>query len=374
MARAIELAARGRGSVEPNPMVGCVIVRNQQVIAEGWHELYGGPHAEVNAILAAKRRGHGPSFAADTLYVTLEPCCHFGKTPPCVDQILEAGFRRVVVAMRDPFPAVQGGGFARLRDAGIDVDVGVGEEAASELNAPYLHLIQKRTPWVIGKWAMTLDGKIATRTGDSRWISNERSRSVVHEWRGRMDAIVVGRGTVEHDDPQLTARPPGPRVPTRVILATRGRLPLDCTLVRTAREVPVLVVVGPQATAEDCQPLADAGCEVLALKSDDRVEQLREMLLQFGTRRWTNLLVEGGSRVLGSFLDGRLLNEAHVFVAPVLLGGADAKVPTAGQGIATIAEALRFKTVSCECLDGDIYIRGRHPKSNGATAAGTPTA
>lgn len=206
MRRALELAARGQGAVEPNPMVGCVIARGAEIIGEGFHRRFGQAHGEVEALQMA-----GDRAAGATLYVTLEPCCHHGKTPPCTKAVLAAGVARVVVAAGDPFPEVHGGGMAELRAAGLDVELGVLEDEARRLNAPYLKLIETGRPWIIAKWAMTLDGKIATATGDSRWISNAQSRETVHRLRGRMDAILAGRGTTAKDDPLLTARPPGPQ-------------------------------------------------------------------------------------------------------------------------------------------------------------------
>ncbi len=204
MTRALELAARGEGQVEPNPMVGCVIARDGVCIGEGWHQRFGGPHAEVEALGSVQG-----SAAGATMYVTLEPCCHTGKTPPCTEAIVRTGIGRVVVAQVDPFPAVAGQGVQRLRDAGIVVDVGLLEESARQLNAPYRKLIQQQTPWIIAKWAMTLDGKLASRTGYSQWISSAASRQRVHQLRQRVDAVMVGRGTAQADDPLLTARPAG---------------------------------------------------------------------------------------------------------------------------------------------------------------------
>src|SRR5215210_4216404 len=226
MTRALELAGRGRGWVEPNPLVGAVVVRDAAVVGEGWHEKFGQAHAEVNALRQAGELARGA-----TLYVTLEPCCHFGKTPPCTEAVIGAGVRRVVSAMLDPFPQVAGQGASRLREAGIVVEVGVGDAAARQLNAPYLKRLRTGRPWVHAKWAMTLDGKIATRTGQSKWITGEAARARVHELRGRMDAIIVGKGTLLADDPLLTARPPGPRAATRVVLAgTAKGLPGSCRL------------------------------------------------------------------------------------------------------------------------------------------------
>ena len=229
MRRALELAAQGQGAVEPNPMVGCVIARGAEILGEGWHRRFGGAHAEVEALKLAGERARGA-----TVYVTLEPCCHHGKTPPCTRAILDAGVARVVAAMPDPFPQVAGGGLAELRAAGIEVQSGVLEEEARKLNAPYLKLLSTGRPWIIAKWAMTLDGKIATAAGDSRWISCLDSRSIVHQLRGRVDAIVVGRGTAAADDPLLTARPPGPRTAMRIVVDTRASLSPQSQLVRTA--------------------------------------------------------------------------------------------------------------------------------------------
>src|SRR5437660_9299144 len=240
MRRALELAERGRGYDEPNPLVGAVTVRDGQIVGEGWHQRFGEAHAEVNALAAA-----GEAVRGATLYVTLEPCCHFGKTPPCTEVVLRSGVTRVVAAMLDPYPQVAGQdpqfagqGTAILRSAGIQVDVGLGEREASRLNGPYLKLLATGRPYVHVKWAMSLDGKIATRTGDSKWISGKASRHWVHALRGKMDAIVVGGGTARADDPLLTVRPPGPRTPVRVVVCGAHSLSLGSQLVRTARETP----------------------------------------------------------------------------------------------------------------------------------------
>src|SRR5437764_1370496 len=264
MARALELAERGRGWVEPNPLVGAVVVRDGIVVGEGWHEKFGGPHAEVNALAAA-----GDMARRATLYVTLEPCCHHGKTPPCSDALLRAGVGRVVAAMPDPFPRVAGGGFARLRAAGVAVEVGLCAADARRVNAPYLTLLGQGRPHVHAKWAMTLDGKIATRTGDSKWVSGEAARRRVHELRGRVDGILVGIGTALADDPLLTARPPGPRTPLRIILDSQGRLPSTCQLARTAVDTPTLIVTAGPAAAPWQMELTGLGCEMLALPDEN---------------------------------------------------------------------------------------------------------
>src|SRR5438270_8461490 len=237
MARALDLAERGRGHVEPNPLVGAVVVRDGRVVGEGWHQRYGGPHAEVHALAAAGEAARGA-----TLYVTLDPCCHHGKTPPCTDAVLRAGIRRVVAAMSDPFPQVAGRGAVLLRAAGLIVECGLGEAEARRLNAPYLKLLATGRPYVHAKWAMSLDGKIATSTGDSQWISSDESRRRVHALRGRMDAIIIGSGTARNDDPLLTVRPPGPRTPTRIVLSSSGSLSPTSRLLTTLPEAPVCVV------------------------------------------------------------------------------------------------------------------------------------
>ncbi len=353
MRRALELAARGQGFVEPNPMVGCVVARGAERIGEGWHERYGGPHAEVEALRIAGRRAAGA-----TLYVTLEPCSHHGKTPPCTEAVLRAAPARVVIAQRDPFPEVAGRGIAALEAAGIAVEVGVGEADARRLNAPYLKLIETGRPWVLAKWAMTLDGKLATRTGESRWISGPASREVAHRLRGRVDAVLVGRGTAETDDPLLFARSPGPRTAARVVLDSGATLSLDSQLVRTARNSPVLVAASEAAPPERRNALTGAGCEVLVLAGESHAERLDALLAELGRRRMTNVLFEGGAGVLGSLLDAAAIDEVHVFIAPKLLGGAGAPGPVAGRGIAAMADALMLPAPVIESLDGDVYVRG----------------
>ena len=355
--RALELAARGQGLVEPNPLVGCVIARGPDVLGEGWHARFGGPHAEVEALQAA-----GSHAAGATLYVTLEPCCHFGKTPPCTDAVIAAGIRRVVAAHADPFPRVAGGGIAQLQAAGIEVEVGLLADEARQLNAPYLQLLGTGRPWVMAKWAMTLDGKLATRTGSSQWISGAAARAIVHQIRGRVDAIIVGRGTALADNPQLTARPPGPRTATRIVVDSLASLSLESRLVSTARETPVLIAVGPEATAERCQLLRDAGCEVWIGESPDRNERLQQLLLELGRRRLTNVLVEGGAQLLGALWDLGAIDEVHAFLAPKLVGGQGAPSPFAGLGLADMQAALSLQTPIVEFIEPDVYVHGRVPR------------
>ena len=355
MARALAEADRGRGSVEPNPMVGAVVVRDSKVVGVGHHERFGGPHAEVNALARA-----GDLASGATLYVTLEPCCHQGKTPPCTDAILRAGIARVVASIRDPFPKVDGGGAAILRGAGVEVSMGLMAVEARRLNGPYLKRLATGLPYVTAKWAMTLDGKTATGSGDSRWISGPRSRALVHEVRGRMDAILVGIGTALADDPMLDARPPGPRVPARVILDSSARLPIDGRLAGTAREVPVLVAVTDRAAPGRRVALEALGCELLPFPGDGSVP-IVPLLEELGRRGVTNLLVEGGGAVLGAFLDARAVDEVDVFIAPIVEGGSGRFTPARGAGAPSMAEALRLDRHEVVVIDGDVRLRGTLP-------------
>jgi diaminohydroxyphosphoribosylaminopyrimidine deaminase/5-amino-6-(5-phosphoribosylamino)uracil reductase len=354
MRRALELAAQGQGYVEPNPMVGCVIVRGAEIIGEGWHRRFGGPHAEVEALRVAGGRAAGA-----TLYVTLEPCCHHGKTAPCTGAILAAGIRRVVVAAGDPFPQVSGGGIAELRAAGVEVELGVLESQSRQINAPYLKLIQTGRPWVLAKWAMTLDGKIATRSGVSQWISGPESRAIVHALRGRVDAIMVGRETALRDDPLLTARPSGVRTAVRVVCDTGASLPSKSQLVETARQVPLLVAVGREAAEAQRRRLSDAGCEVFVCDGQTHAARLGALLDELGRRRMTNVLVEGGGRLLGSLLDARQIDEVHVFIAPTLVGGEAARGPIAGEGVDDLSAALSLEALQVRQVGSDTYICGR---------------
>jgi len=354
MVRALAVATRGQGHVEPNPMVGCVIAQGEQVLGEGWHQRFGGPHAEIEALRAAETDAAGA-----TMYVTLEPCCHQGKTPPCTEAVIEAGIRRVVVAARDPFPEVAGGGIQRLRQAGLEVEVGLKEQKAAWLNAPYLKLVQTGRPWVIAKWAMTLDGKSATRSGSSQWISGEASRRVVHDIRGRMDAIVVGRATALLDDPLLTARPPGARTPMRIVVDSLASLSPGSQLVHTVDQAPVLVACGPEASDANRQLLEEAGCEVWTSPSQDACERLLDLMDELGRRRVTNVLIEGGSQLTGSLFDANEIDEVHVFIANKLVGGADASIPLAGAGVELMPQAVTLYEPIVAHIEGDIYVHGR---------------
>jgi diaminohydroxyphosphoribosylaminopyrimidine deaminase/5-amino-6-(5-phosphoribosylamino)uracil reductase len=355
MLRALELARRGEGHVEPNPMVGCVLVRGGAVVGEGWHQRFGGPHAEIDALRAA-----GDAAQGATAYVTLEPCCHTGKTPPCTQALIAAGVARVVAACRDPNPAVNGQGLAQLAAAGIEVAHGVCEAEAADLIAPFAMLTTNGRPWIIAKWAMSLDGRLAAANGDSKWISGEASRAIVHQLRGRVDAILVGRGTVAADDPLLTARPRGPRTATRIVLDSQATLPLDSQLVRTASEAPVLLAAAADAPAERCDALRRRGVEVWQSPAADRVARLHELAAELGRRQLTNVLVEGGAKTLSAFFAANLVDEVHAFIAPKLIGGPPSHVIT-GAGAANIADALQIHNLTLQQSGEDTYVHGRVP-------------
>jgi diaminohydroxyphosphoribosylaminopyrimidine deaminase/5-amino-6-(5-phosphoribosylamino)uracil reductase len=366
MRRAIELAGRGEGHVEPNPLVGAVLVAagdEGPVLAEAWHAAFGGPHAEAAALAAA-----GAAARGGTLYVTLEPCCHHGKTPPCTEAIIRSGVSRVVVAAEDPFPEVAGGGFAALRQAGIVVEQGLLAAEARRLTAPFRKLITTGKPWVIAKWAMSLDGHLAARPGEERWISSPESRALVHALRGRCDAIAVGIGTVLADDPLLTPRPAGIRRPLRIVVDSQARLPLDTALVKTAGDAAVLVAVGPEAAADRTAALRAAGCEIWHGQSADPCERLTGLLRELGTRRLTNLLVEGGPTVLTTLFAAGEVDEVWTFVAPKLLGTSAGQADASSLPRMTDAPPLEIEDVSHP--GGDIFIRGLVQQR---TAARSPT-
>ncbi len=356
MQQALQLAVQGRGCVEPNPMVGAVVLSADGALCgTGWHQQFGGPHAEVFALQSAGEQTRG-----GTLYVTLEPCNHHGKTPPCTAAVITSGVRRVVVGCEDPAAHVNRAGIAQLRAAGIEVEVGVLETAALDLIAPFHTLQVQQRPFVHAKWAMTLDGRIASRTGHSQWISSSESRELVHRLRGQMDGILVGSGTARMDDPLLTARPAGPRTATRIVLDSQAQLPLNSQLVQTARQVPVLLFAVDSAPTNRIQQLQLQGIEVCQLPPDTAGRpQLVEVLLELGRRNLTNILVEGGSHLLGSLWDAQLIDELHVFIAPKLIGGETALGPVGGVGLSHIPAVAILQQATWRQLGTDLYLTGR---------------
>jgi diaminohydroxyphosphoribosylaminopyrimidine deaminase/5-amino-6-(5-phosphoribosylamino)uracil reductase len=356
--RALELAERGRGSVSPNPLVGAVIARGGDVLGEGWHAELGGDHAEVAAIASA--RAAGADLDGATMYVTLEPCAHHGRTPPCTDAILATSIGRVVIASEDPSEKASGRGPGILRDDGREVEIAQGAEAAAArlLNQPFRKHSRTGLPLVTLKLASSLDGRVATRTGDSRWISGEASRALVHRWRAESDAVAVGIGTALADDALLTARdvdPPAPRQPARVVFDSTARLPLDSKLVRSAREAPLVVLTGPEAPADRVDALAAAGADVRGLSPLSPSAALAEL----GRGGITSLFLEGGPTLAGSFLDAGEIDELRLFVAPILIGGADAPPLLGGIGAERVELAERALALATERSGDDVLITAR---------------
>lgn len=354
MRRALALARRGLQGVSPNPMVGAVLVRRGKVIAEGYHRRFGGPHAEVEALRRA-----GDARGAD-LYVTLEPCGHYGKTPPCAAAILAAGVRRVIYGASDPNPETAGRGPRALRAAGLEVVRGFLEKECVSLNAPYFYWRETGLPWVILKWAMTLDGKIATGSGESQWITGEEARAQAHALRRRVDAVMVGTRTLLRDDPLLLPKPARGRTPVRVILDRRGRLPLSLRLLGVPAQSgdgPRLYVAGPDASDRRLRELASRGLEILRLKANEW--GLLRLLRELGRRGISQLLVEGGSALLGSFVAARSAQEVAAFVAPRLLGGRDALGAVGGPGLEALARTPWLERPGLKRLGRDILIQGR---------------
>jgi diaminohydroxyphosphoribosylaminopyrimidine deaminase/5-amino-6-(5-phosphoribosylamino)uracil reductase len=351
--RALELAEGGRGRVSPNPLVGAVLVRDGQVIGEGFHAELGGLHAERAVLEDCRGRGEDPAGA--TMYVTLEPCAHHGRQPPCVDAILEAGVARVVIASEDPSEKASGRGPGILRDGGVEVEFAAGAEAtaARQLNQPFRKHARTGLPLVTLKLAMSLDGRTATAPGESSWISGERSRALVHRWRAESDAITVGIGTVLADDPLLTARGiEGARQPLRVVFDRSARLPLDSQLMQTLDASPVVAVVSPDADPSRVATLREAGAEVVVAGGKTPGDCIHSVLSDLGRRDITSLLLEGGQTLASAFVDADELDEARSFIAPVLLGG--------GPSAAAAAPARRIAlSRTVEEIDDDVLITAR---------------
>ncbi len=358
--RALELAEGGRGRVSPNPLVGAVIVRDSIPIGEGFHAEYGGLHAETAALADADARGRDPGGA--TMYVTLEPCAHTGKQPPCTDAILRAGIGRVVIASEDPTEKASGRGPGILRDEGVEVVFAEGAEAAAarRLNQPFRKHARTGRPLVVFKLAMSLDGRVATAEGDSRWISGKASRALVHGWRSECDAVAIGIGTAVADDPLLTARDvEAARQPARVVFDSSARLRPDSKLVHTVDDARLIVVTSPDADGVRVSALRDAGAEIAVAAGESAADRVGAALAELGRRGVQSLMLEGGPTLAGAFLDAGELDELRVFVAPIVVGGSDARPVAKGQGVARVADAARALAVEVERIDDDVLIRAR---------------
>ena len=358
--RALDLAEQGRGRVSPNPVVGCVIARGPQVLGEGFHAELGGLHAERAALADAERRGNDVRNA--DVFVTLEPCAHEGRQPPCAPALAEAGVLRVFYAADDPSHEARGKGPAILREAGIEALPADGPEGTTARlqNQPFRKHARTGRPHVVLKTALTLDGHTATASGDSRWISGAESRALVHRWRAELDAVAVGAGTALADDPLLTARRGEPvhRQPLRVVFDSAARLPVDSQLVKSLDVAPLLVVAASGAAAQRVDALRSAGAEVLTLDGDPHA-RVAAALADLGRRDLNSVLLEGGARLAGTFLDADEIDELRLFIAPIVLGGAGAKPVLAGRDPDAIGEARRAQAVLYERIGEDILIRAR---------------
>jgi len=355
MEMAYGLAEKARGRTSPNPLVGAVVVRGGRVVGVGWHQAAGTPHAEIHALRAAGQRARGA-----TLYLTLEPCVHWGRTPPCVDQVIAAGLERVVVSACDPNPLVHTRGVRRLRAAGLDVSVGLLADRMTSLNETYVKYISRGIPFVTLKAALTLDGKIACRTGDSKWISSAAARDYIHLLRGEHDALMIGVNTLLADDPRLTVRHPlwpGKKA-VRVVLDPRLRFPLGAWLLSTLGRGPVLIFAGKGAPAAKARALEGRGAEVVRPAGRREAWTLEKVLAELGRREIGALLVEGGGRLFTSFIDGRLADKAVLTYSPRLVGGRDAPGLYGGRGADKVARALRLKRLRSLSVDQDIILEG----------------
>lgn len=349
MLRAIELAKLGEGYTNPNPMVGAVIVKDGRIIGEGYHKRCGDLHAERNAFKSLTESAEG----AD-IYVTLEPCCHHGRTPPCTEAIIEHKIARVFIGSRDPNPKVSGKGARILREHGIEVYEDICREACDEINPVFFHYITKKRPYVVMKYAMTLDGKIATRTGKSKWITGEEARKHTHRLRGRYAAILCGIGTVLADDPMLNSRIEGAHQPLRIVLDSSLRIPMESQLVRTARDYPTMVVCARET--EKKKLLEDKGVEVLCLTNSDGKVDPNALLAELGRREIDSVLVEGGGEVHEAFRKSGLADHVCCYIAPKIFGGSGAKGPVGGLGVDEPADALMLNNRKITLLGDDLLL------------------
>ena len=361
MRRALELAEKGAGWVFPNPLVGAVIVKDDRIIGEGYHERYGQFHAERNALAHCKESPEGA-----TIYVTLEPCCHHGKQPPCTDALIEAGIRRVVIGSKDPNPLVHGKGIRILREHGIEVTEHVLEAECDAENEVFFHYMRTKQPFVILKYAMTLDGKIAAYTGESRWVTGDAARAHVHRMRQRYSAIMVGVGTVLADDPMLTCRLEEEKVtanPVRIICDTALRTPLDSQIVRTAGEIPTILATCCRQEALH-MPYIGAGCKIVVTPEKDGHVDLLNLMKQLGEQGIDSVILEGGGTLNWSALQAGIVQKVQAYIAPKLFGGATAKTPVEGQGFPNPAAAVELSRTNVTALGADWLIEG-YPVKDG---------
>ncbi len=350
MGLALQLARNGCGHVNPNPMVGAVLVKDNRIIGQGYHERYGAPHAERNALACCTE-----SPAGATLYVTLEPCCHYGKTPPCTEAVLKSGICRVVIGSHDPNPLVAGKGIELLRGQGIEIAEGVLKAECDRLNEVFFHFIGTGKPYVVMKYAMTMDGKTAAYTGASKWITGETARRRVHEDRGRYSAVMTGVGTVIADDPLLTCRMEGGRNPLRIICDTKLRTPHSSQIIATAHRIPTIIATACK-DLQVHQPYIKAGCRILPVSQKDGYLDLKELMVKLGEEKVDSILLEGGGILNWSALQAGIVNKVQTYIAPKLLGGAAARSPVAGIGVPHPDDAFFLTNSIITCLGEDILV------------------
>lgn len=362
MRYALELAKKGIGYVNPNPLVGAVLVKENQIIGEGYHKKFGGLHAEREAFQNTKKSANGA-----TLYVTLEPCCHYGKTPPCTDVIIESGVSKVVIGCSDPNPKVAGKGIEQLKKHGIQVQVGVLRKECEELNRIFFHYIKTKTPYVLMKYAMTLDGKIATVIGESKWITGEKAREQVQRTRHQYSAIMVGIGTVIKDDPSLTCRIPNGKNPIRIICDTNLKIPLHSKVVQTAKEVETWIATCKQErNREKEMVLKEAGCTLISFSPKKQEKEgenkmgipLKELMEELGERGVDSVLLEGGAELNASALKEGIVNRVQAYIAPTLFGGKEGKTPIGGMGVFQVEQGIHLKEVTIKKIGRDYVIEG----------------
>ena len=351
MKRALELAENGVGKTSPNPLVGTVIVKNGKIIGEGWHERFGQAHAEVNAVNNASE-----SIESATVYVTLEPCCHYGKTPPCTELLIEKKVGRVVIGTLDPNPQVAGKGAARLREAGIQVSIGILEQECQKQNEVFFHFMKTHRPFVVMKSAMSLDGKIAAPSGESKWITEEEARQDVQLLRNRYSAIMVGVGTVITDDPELTCRMEGGRNPVRIILDSGLRTPLSSKVLTDQKENPTWIVCTERASEERAKQVKALGAEVIRCRSRNNQIDLADLMEKLGQRSIDSILLEGGGTVNDSALKQGIVNKIILYVAPKIIGGETSRTFVGGQGITRLSQAYPLQIESMERIGEDLKI------------------
>lgn len=357
MRYALELAKKGSGRTSPNPLVGAVIVKDDKILGEGWHKKYGGLHAERNAFKNAQERGN--SVEGATMYVTLEPCCHYGKTPPCTEAIIENKIEKVFIGSSDPNPAVAGKGVQILKKAGIQVIENVLKEDCDKVNEIFFHYIQTGLPFVMLKYAMTLDGKIATVSGKSKWITSEAARLDVHKDRSRYKAIMAGLGTVVSDDPMLTSRIENGINPIRIICDTNLNTPYDSKLVKTAKETVTIIATSVEDEYK-YKPYVDKGCTIITVpKGEDGHLDLSKLLKVLGEMEIDSIYIEGGGSLNWSALKSGMVNKIKTYIAPKLFGGEDAKSPVRGLGVDSPQDAFMFETESVYRLGPDTVIESR---------------